>query len=161
MKKIIILLCLLLIPIGEGSISGTLIKAPSTVQLILTLNPKVDPEIATIHAKYIDVFSRKWKVDRRRVISITEVESGFNGLAESNKGCVGAMQVNPQAHQDKIIKRGIKKRSELFHLSNNYDLGCEILSECKSATLENTLYKYYGATNNKYVLKVKNNLKKI
>ena len=135
--------------------SRPLMKAASTAELIIYLQPNLDPEIAAIHAKYIDKFASKWKVDRLKVISITHQESKFRPDAQSSVGCIGAMQVNPRAHQDKLKRRGITWR-DLYFLRNNYDIGSEILHDClkSSRTFDEALNKYSGGSK-KYTRQVK------
>jgi soluble lytic murein transglycosylase-like protein len=135
--------------------SRPLMKASSTAELIIYLQPNLDPEIAAIHAKYIDKFASKWKVDRLKVISITHQESKFRPDAQSSEGCIGAMQVNPRVHQDKLKRRGITWR-DLYFLRNNYDIGSEILHDClkSSRSFDEALKKYSGGSR-KYSKEVK------
>ena len=123
------------------------LKAASTAELITYLQPNLDPEIAAIHAKYIDKYATKWNVDRLKVISIAHQESNFRADAQSSEGCIGAMQVNPRAHQDKLKRRGITWR-DLYYLRNNYDIGSEILHDClkSSRTFDEALKKYSGGS---------------
>jgi soluble lytic murein transglycosylase-like protein len=130
-------------------------KTSSTAELIIYLQPHLDPEIAAIHAKYIDKYAYKWNVDRLKVISIAHQESKFRADAQSSVGCIGAMQVNPKVHQDKLKRRGITWR-DLYFLRNNYDIGSEILHDClkSSRTFDQALDKYSGGSR-KYTRKVK------
>jgi soluble lytic murein transglycosylase-like protein len=127
--------------------SGPSPKASSTTRLIIYLQPNLDPEIAAIHAKYIDQYASKWKVDRLKVISIAHQESKFRADAQSSVGCIGAMQVNPRAHQDKLKRRGMTWR-DLYYLRNNYDIGSEILHDClkSSRSFDEALKKYSGGS---------------
>jgi soluble lytic murein transglycosylase-like protein len=135
--------------------SGSYMKASSTAELIIYLQPHLDPEIAAIHAKYIDEYASKWNVDRLKVISIAHQESKFRADAQSSVGCIGAMQVNPKAHQDKLKRRGITWR-DLYFLRTNYDIGSEILRDClkSSRTFDEALNKYSGGSR-KYTREVK------
>lgn len=127
----------------------------STAELIGYLHPAMDPEIAAVHARYIDRFASRWKVDRLKVISIALQESRFRADATSSEGCIGAMQVNPWAHRDKLKRRGITRR-DLFFLKNNYDVGSEILHDClkTSRSFDEALFKYSGGSKT-YSRKVK------
>jgi soluble lytic murein transglycosylase-like protein len=127
--------------------SRSSIKTASTAELITYLQPNLDPEIAAIHAKYIDRYATKWKVDRLKVISIAHQESKFRADAQSSEGCIGAMQVNPKVHQDKLKRRGITWR-DLYFLRNNYDIGSEILHDClkSSRSFDEALKKYSGGS---------------
>ncbi len=151
MKKFCLILALailFLIP-TRGVYSEPYVKASRTADLIIYLRPHLDPEIAAIHARYIDRYSGKWHVDRLKVISIANLESEFRADAKNPSGCIGAMQINPRVHQDKLKKRGITLH-ELFYLKNNYDIGSEILHDClkSSRTFDEALYKYSGGSKN-------------
>ena len=151
MKKFCLILALailFLIP-THGVYSEPYVKASRTADLIIYLRPHLDPEIAAIHARYIDRYSSKWHVDRLKVISIANLESEFRADAKNPSGCIGAMQVNPRVHQDKLAKRRITLH-ELFYLKNNYDVGSEILHDClkSSRSFEEALYKYSGGCKN-------------
>ena len=151
MKRICLILALailFLIPI-RGVYCEPYVKVSRTADLIIYLRPHLDPEIAAIHARYIDRYSNKWHVDRLKVISIANLESEFRADARSSSGCIGAMQVNPKAHQEKLKKRGITPH-DLFYLKHNYDIGSEILRDClkSSRTFDEALYKYSGGSKN-------------
>jgi soluble lytic murein transglycosylase-like protein len=156
--KIFCLFLTLAVPMmapSQIAYSRSSMKATSTAELIRYLQPHLDPEIASIHAKYIDKYASKWHVDRLKIISIAHQESEFRADAQSSEGCIGAMQVNPKAHQDKLKKRGITRR-DLYFLRNNYDIGSEILHDClkSSRTFDEALRKYSGGSR-KYSKKVK------
>ena len=149
MKKICLILALailFLIP-TRGVYCEPYVKASTTADLIIYLRPHLDPEIAAIHAKYIDKYASKWNVDRLKVISIAHQESQFRADAQSSVGCIGAMQVNPKIHQDKLKRRGITWR-DLYFLKNNYDIGSEILHDClkSSRSFDEALSKYSGGS---------------
>jgi soluble lytic murein transglycosylase-like protein len=151
MKKFCLILALsilFLIP-PHGVYCEPYVKASTTADLIIYLQPHLDPEIAAIHARYIDRYSSKWHVDRLKVISIANLESEFRADAKNPSGCIGAMQVNPKVHQDKLKRRGISLH-ELFYLRHNYDIGSEILHDClkSSRNFDQALYKYSGGSRN-------------
>jgi soluble lytic murein transglycosylase-like protein len=148
---ILALVVLAAVPVQGGYSMNTV----STAELINYLHPNLDPEIAAVHARYIDAFAQRWKVDRLKVISIAHMESRFRADAMSSIGCIGAMQVNPRAHRDKLKRRGITYR-DLFYLRNNYDVGSEILRDClkSSRSFDEALYKYSGGSKN-YPMRVK------
>lgn len=118
--------------------------------------PTIDPEIAMIHAKYIDISSRKYGVSRMLVIAVAARESEFVQTARSRKNCIGVMQVNPRAHRDKLEKRGLKEK-DLYALKTNYDVGCEILAEYgrSSRSEKEMLKKYVGGYHRTYGKDVK------
>ena len=151
MKKLCLILTLaIMITIPTpGVFCEPYVKASKTADLIIYLRPHLDPEIAAIHARYIDRYSNKWHVDRLKVISIANLESEFRADARSSSGCIGAMQVNPKAHQEKLKKRGITPH-DLFYLKHNYDIGSEILCEYlkSSRTFDEALHKYSGGSKN-------------
>lgn len=154
MKLICLILALVFLSVTPV-FGGYSMKSTSTAEMIGYLQPHLDPEIAAVHARYIDKFARLWKVDRLKVISIAHLESRFRADATSRVGCIGAMQVNPRAHQDKLKRRGITNR-DLFILRNNYDVGAEILRDClrTSRNFDEALFKYSGGSRN-YTRKVK------
>jgi soluble lytic murein transglycosylase-like protein len=157
MKIFCLFLALVVIIMAQSQVaySRSSMKASSTAELIIYLQPHLDPEIAAIHAKYIDKYASKWNVDRLKVISIAHQESKFRADAQSSLGCIGAMQVNPRSHQDKLKRRGITWR-DLYFLRNNYDIGSEILHDClkSSRTFDQALDKYSGGSR-KYTREVK------
>jgi len=145
---ILALAILFLIP-TRGVYCEPYLKAYSTADIIIYLQPHLDPEIAAIHARYIDRYSYKWHIDRLKVISIANLESEFRADAKNPSGCIGVMQVNPKIHQDKLKRRGISLH-ELFYLKHNYDVGSEILHDClkSSRNFDQALYKYSGGSKN-------------
>ena len=157
MKILCLFLTLAVLMMAQTQIaySGSYMKTSSTAELIIHLQPHLDPEIAAIHAKYIDKYASKWNVDRLKVISIAHQESQFRADAQSPVGCIGAMQVNPRTHQDKLKRRGITMH-DLYFLRNNYDIGSEILHDClkSSRTFDEALNKYSGGSK-KYTSEVK------
>jgi soluble lytic murein transglycosylase-like protein len=126
------------------------------------LRPGLDPELAEVHAKYIDKHVQLWCVDRDVFVSIVNAESSFNSMAENESGALGACQIMERAHKDKFKKRRIMFRKEIFYLDNNYSLGCEIYYEAvqNSDTLEGALTRYVGGSNPEYVEQVKKDAKK-
>jgi soluble lytic murein transglycosylase-like protein len=126
-------------------------KEVTTYAVIRAIQPTVDPEIASLHAKYIDYYSLHYHLDRFLVIAIAMRESEFNAGAVSRKGCIGAMQVNPMSHKEELKHLGIT-RTELFHLRNNYDIGCSILRTClnDSSSVDVALTKYVGGRHSTY-----------
>lgn len=157
MRILCLFLALAVLMLAQTQIAycGSYMKASRTAELIIYLQPHLDPEIAAIHAKYIDKYASKWNVDRLKVISIAHQESKFRADAQSSVGCIGAMQVNPRAHRDKLKRRGITWR-DLYFLRNNYDIGAEILRDClkSSRTFDEALSKYSGGSR-KYSREVK------
>ncbi len=132
--------------------------APSrTVDLIKELKPSLDTEIAALHAKYIDKWSVAYGVPREEVVALTFQESEFNSCAVSNKGAIGAMQVLPRAHKDKLRERRLMA-SEVFSLDNNYSLGCEIFSKERKHGLTVALRHYVGGHEPRYVEDIKRNI---
>jgi soluble lytic murein transglycosylase-like protein len=162
MKKFIlvsILLCVFLLPASRGnSIKGERVD-PSTLTLITMLRPELDPELAAVHAKYIDKNVKLWDVDRYAFVSVVSVESGFDPMARNKSGAQGVCQIMVKAHRDKIKRRNLRPY-EVYFLDNNYSLGCEIFSDAKkeSKTLDETLRRYVGGMNSAYINSVKKDI---
>ena len=94
MKILCLFLALAVLMMTQTQIaySRSSMKTSSTAELIIYLEPHFDPEIAAIHAKYIDEYASKWKVGRLKVISIAHQESNrgrcpeFRRLYRRNAG---------------------------------------------------------------------------
>ena len=79
------------------------------------------------------------------------MESRFNEKARNPSGAVGLVQAVPRAHPEKI--RAIKKRGgDVYNISDNLNLGAEILSECFDRANGNqtlALQRYNGSLGDK------------
>jgi len=165
MKKriilIVILLCIFLIPVSKGNSVKIERVDPSTTTLITMLRPELDPELAAVHAKYIDKNVQLWGIDRYAFVSVVSVESGFDPMARNRSGAQGVCQIMVKAHRDKIKRMNLKP-NEVYFLDNNYSLGCEIFKDAKkeSKTLDETLRRYVGGNNPGYVKSVKKDINK-
>ena len=151
MKKIILvvfLLCILMPPASRGDLVKCERTDPSTATLITMLRPDLDPELAAVHAKYIDKNVKLWGIDRYTFISIVNAESGFDSMAHNRSGAQGVCQIMVKSHRGKIERRHLSHH-EVYYLDNNYSLGCEILNDARkrSETLEETLRRYVGGNN--------------
>jgi len=131
-----------------------------TNTLILYLQPKVDPELAMIIGKHVDVYSEKYRLPKNLVLAIIFAESSFNPFATSKVGAIGLTQVFPKAHPDKI--EGLEDTKELYHISTNIDIGCKIFRgyfDAKEGNLTNTFNAYLSMNATKEELwKYKNNI---
>jgi len=94
-----------------------------TQDFLLHLNPNIDPELATIIARAIDVSSAKYRLPRKLICSIMMKESRINPFARSKAGAVGLMQIMPKIHKDKHVD------TNLWHININVDVGCLIFRE--------------------------------
>lgn len=118
-------------------------KTP-TEDFILFLNPQVDPGLAKIMADAVDKYSEEYKLPRKLIVSIMRKESFFNPFARSNKGAMGLMQVMPDIHKERWEGR---EKSELYHVSLNIKLGCNIFRDyldMEKGNLEGTFHRYLG-----------------
>jgi len=142
--------------------SPAISRTSDTKDLIRVLKPTLDPEIASVHAKYIDESSEKWGLKKELIISVAFHESEFDSCAISPKGAKGVMQVMERVHKDKIKARRLAP-GEIFNLKNNYDIGCEILYDAKREheTLEGALTAYVGGQNPAYIRNIKKSLRKL
>lgn len=90
-------------------------------------------------------------IDPVLLLSITAVESRFNEKARNPSGAVGLVQAVPRAHPEKI--RAIKNRGgSVYNISDNLNLGAEILSECFDRANGNqtlALQRYNGSLGDK------------
>ena len=112
------------------------LKTP-TDELINVLNSKIDPEIAKIIAEHTEKASVKYGLPIPLILSVMRKESNFNPLAVSKAGAVGLMQVMPNIHTKRYEGRN------LYHISTNVDVGCQILREYLDT--EGTLDKMFHA----------------
>ena len=154
---LVVLLCIIIAPPITNGYSVKCVRTlPTTASLITMFQPGYDPELAAVHAKYIDKNVNMWGVDRDTFVSMVNVESQFNPMAVSSKGAVGSSQVLARVHKDKIRKRRIT-RNEVFYLDHNYSLGCEIIYDAKkrSHSLDETLRLYVGGNCPEYNRAVK------
>jgi predicted RND superfamily exporter protein len=110
----------------------------ATVELITVLNSKIDPQLAKIIAEHVEKSSEKYGLPIPLILSVIRKESNFNPLAVSKAGAVGLMQVMPKIHKDKY------KDKNLYHISTNVDVGCQILREYldKEGTLDKMFHAY-------------------
>jgi hypothetical protein len=154
---LVVLLCIIAPPITNGYSVKCVRIDPTTASLITMFQPGLDPELAAVHAKYIDKNVKIWGVDRYTFVSMVDIESQFNSMAWNKSGAMGASQVLARVHRDNI-----KKNYEVFHLDNNYSLGCEILYDAKreSHSLDETLRLYVGGNNPEYNRAVKKGIAK-
>lgn len=159
---LVVLLCIMVPPITNGYSVKCVRTEPTTASIITMFQPGLDPELAAVHAKYIDKNVKIWGVDRYTFLSMVNIESQFNSMAWNKSGAMGASQVLAKAHREKLKKRNITRNYEIFHLDNNYSLGCEILYDAKkeSRSLDETLRLYVGGNCPEYNKAVKKGIAK-
>ncbi len=112
-----------------------------TSELIMFLNPKVDPAIAGIIGIEVNTASKKYNLPRYLIISIMRRESNLNPLAAS-KVAIGLMQIYPKWHPDKVAEY---TRDQLYHIPVNVDIGCQIWAEYfkqEKGDLDKTFHAY-------------------
>jgi hypothetical protein len=144
-------------PINSYSIACKT-QLPTTKEMIMKVTPKLDPELAAVHAKYLDKNAKAYGLPRELVIAVAKAESEFTSTATSKKGAKGVMQVRESAHQDKIRKRKMKP-GEIYYLRYNYSLGCEILRDAmRGRSVAKGLPLYLGGQDRAYVIDVQKTL---
>jgi soluble lytic murein transglycosylase-like protein len=113
------------------------LKTP-TDELIKVLNPKIDPQLAKIIAEHVEKASTTYGLPIPLILSVIRQESNFNPMAVSSAGAQGLMQVMPKIHAERY------KGRNLFHISTNVDVGCQILREYldKEGTLDKMFHAY-------------------
>lgn len=113
-------------------------KTP-TKDFLTHLNPDVDPEMAEVIAKSVDKSSEKYQLPRKLICAIIKHESNINPFAKSKVSAVGLMQVMPKIHKEKVGDRN------LWHISTNIDVGCNIFKEyldLEKGNLNKTFHRY-------------------
>ena len=124
-------------------------------QYIIELQPRLDETIANIIAESIVKHSKKYKFPPELITVLIYRESSFNLIAISSANCVGLMQINPKAHNDKMLKYKISY-NELFKIDNNINMGCMILNEYykREKNIIKALTRYVGGDHQKYIIDI-------
>jgi len=143
--------------VQEKLIVGLLVEldATKTASIIKTrdriiqLQPKLDSSIATEIAVSIEDNCKKYNIPSNLVIHLISRESSFNIFSRSNKGAIGLMQVRFSVHRKMLREMGIPNVYSLYHIDNNINAGCRILSQrlSKSKSVSDALQGYVGAKN--------------
>lgn len=122
------------------------------IDFIIKLQPKLDIEVASIIAHKIVKHANKFGFPPSLIVSLMYRESAFNPIAISSAKCVGLMQINPKAHDDKIKKMQLKYH-DLFSMDENIKLGCMILHEYYKSekNIRKALTRYVGGSHESYV----------
>lgn len=123
-----------------------------TTDSIMRLNSKLDPSFVLLLQDAINKYSVEYDLPPEFIVSVIFRESSFKSTTTSTANCLGLMQINPKAHQDKIKKMGIT-RDEIFYIDNNIHLGCWILRDYinKTKSVDKALKRYVGGNLQKYV----------
>ena len=133
------------------------VKAPpklnETVVMIMSLNPKVDRNVAKVISISVEKYAKKYSLSIPLILALMNRESGFRPIVTSKANCVGLMQINPTAHPKKVKPY---KYDELYHVDVNVKIGCQILREYldKKKTIKGALESYLGASNNGYLMDI-------
>lgn len=115
-----------------------------TSEFVMSLNPRIDPNIAKQIGQSIDDHSKTYQLPRKLILSIIKKESSFNPFAKSNVA-IGLMQIYPKFHKEKIRALGINDNRKLYHIDYNIELGCQIFREYldrAKGDLTETFHKY-------------------
>ena len=132
------------------------LKTP-TDELIKVLNPKIDPELAKIIGLHVEKASDKYGLPIPLILAVIRKESNYRPLAVSKVGAQGLMQVMPKIHKKRY------KGKNLYHISTNIDIGCQIMREYldKEGTLDKMFHAYLSKNAKKSVIdSYRNDIKK-
>ncbi len=111
--------------------------------------PRLSREIVEAAVKY----SEKYDLSPILVLAVVEAESEFYPFALSKKNAKGLMQINPEANQDVLLRRGIfKEPTDIFDPDRNIEAGCYLLRRFinQSPDLDTALDNYLGADSATY-----------
>lgn len=137
MSLICIIVYIAGISVGENKVKETIVEKvvekevikyveqskTLTKDFLVHLNSDLDPRMADVIAEEIDKASKKYRLPRKLICAIMRQESKIDPFAKSHVGAVGLMQVMPKIHKEKYEGRN------LWHISTNVDVGCEIFRE--------------------------------
>ncbi len=116
-----------------------------TLAEFLAKRYRVSPDVTFKLVSHAHTVGRQLGLDPLLIIAVIAVESGFNPIAESDKGAKGLMQVIPKYHPDKLQEFGGEKA--VFDPVTNIVVGARILKEYIRLTgnLGSALQMYAGA----------------
>jgi len=128
-------------------------KLSETVLMITGLNPKVDKNVAKVISTSVEKYAKKYSLSIPLILALMNRESGFRPIITSKANCIGLMQINKNAHSEKVKPY---KHDELYHIDVNVDIGCQIFSQYlkKDGNVKNALERYLGAHNNDYMMDI-------
>jgi soluble lytic murein transglycosylase-like protein len=115
--------------------------------------PRLSREIVDSATRY----SEKYDLSPILVLAIIETESEFYPFALSKQNAKGLMQINPDANENALIKKGIfKESSDIFDPERSIEAGCFLLREFinESPDFNTALDKYLGANSVKYKVQI-------
>ena len=144
-----------------SSESSTIVpKLITLTQKIQKLQPKLKPEVSKVYSDIIKTYCMT--LDEDLVISIIQVESSFNFLAENKQGDVGLFQINLYVWGKELNTT----RAELLNPILNIEYGCQILKKLQYKQPNSPLF--WGSYHNrhkrihtKYIKRVQNILKRL
>lgn len=174
MRKFILLLVLLCVWTG-GSIymwnvyvmppkaEAYTVEVPREIDLdkfIARTNPKLDPSVRQLIAKAIAHHSERQSLDPALVAAVIAVESTYDPLSsnynkDTNSRDHGLMMINDYYQRERIKRKGLTINN-VYPISTNIELGCEILRENldRFGNLREALQAYVGKSKPGYPPKV-------
>jgi len=131
----------------------TIIALPNIKIQIHQLQPKLDPQLVDQIGSAIKRNCKQYHLPPNLIMSLIYRESSFDLFATSNKKCYGLMQVQYKSHEKLLKKLGINTIYKLYHVDNNIDAGCAILSQMliKEKTVTGALKRYVGGVHKTYI----------
>lgn len=131
----------------QNQLNFTTITPSKLKDIILTLQPKLDPliaiEIATVIINECEIKS----IDPALVTALIYIESVFDPFAKSNKDAIGLMQIRYEAWKESPLLKNndINARESLFWLDKNIKAGINILKKYyvkSGCDIRYALYRY-------------------
>ncbi len=116
------------------------VRLLKTVKKIKLLQPELDDDILLEYATYISHCMTRWGLDDNLVISMIQLESGFNPDARSSAGALGMMQILYKTWSTEL---GLSEE-KLLDPGINIWAGCKILSQYKTKYPNDYLDRYGG-----------------
>lgn len=94
-------------------------------EIIKKSNPKLKIEKIDEYKKYIRKWASEYELDPVFVAAMIHRESNFKEESVSKAGAIGALQVIPKWHKDKIKKLGITEK-DLHSIDHGINIGCQV-----------------------------------
>jgi len=138
-------------------------KYLKVIKSILTLQPKLDREVAEQISNAIVNDCIKKGLSSYLVVCLIFVESGYNQMSTSNKGAIGLMQVHWDTWNEHEFCKDIETKEDLYQIEKNINCGTSILKKYiqEGGSVREGLNSYYGVESTKYHEKMASALYKI